>query len=95
MLDGSPGRLTLRRLTRLATDGLFNADLRASFVADTASFLEGQGIPVDLPRIEIELAKLWGPAAGQIGGPEIENPHVTRIVLANLVVACLEGDCGS
>lgn len=64
-------------------------------MADTTSFLEGQGIPVDLPRIETELAKLWGPAAEQIGGPEIENPHVTRIVLANLVVACLGGDCGS
>ncbi len=63
--------------------------------AASTSFLEGQGIPVDLPQIETELAKLWGPAAEQIGGPEIENPHVTRIVLANLVVACLGGDCES
>ena len=55
-------------------------------VATTDSFLEGQGIPVDLRDIETELAKLWGPAAEQVGGPELENPHVTRIVLANLVV---------
>ncbi len=60
--------------------------------ATTASFLEGQGIPVNLPNIETELSKLWGPAAEQIGGPELENPHVTRIVLANLVVECLDGD---
>ncbi len=66
-------------------------------MADTSSisFFEGQGIPVDLPQIETELAKLWGPAAEQIGGPEIETPHVTRIVLANLVIECLGGDCGS
>ncbi len=63
--------------------------------ASTDSFLDGQGIPVNLPNIETELAKLWGPAAEQIGGPELENPNVTRIVLANLVVACLEGDCES
>ena len=60
--------------------------------ATTDSFLEGQGIPVELPNIETELAKLWGPAAEQVGGPELENPHVTRIVLANLVVECLHGD---
>src|ERR1700677_3194344 len=63
--------------------------------ATTDSFLDGQGIPVDLHRIESELANLWGPAAEQIGGPDLENPHVTRIVLANLVVECLGGDCGS
>jgi glucose-6-phosphate dehydrogenase assembly protein OpcA len=63
--------------------------------ATSNSFLEGQGIPVALPQIETELSKLWGPAAEQIGGPEIENPHVTRIVLANLVVECLAGDCAS
>src|SRR5262249_39064439 len=38
-----------------------------------------------------ELAKLWGPAAEQVGGPDVENPNVTRIVLANLVVECLDG----
>jgi glucose-6-phosphate dehydrogenase assembly protein OpcA len=63
--------------------------------ASTDSFLDGQGIPVNLPNIETELAKLWGPAAEQIGGPELENPNVTRIVLANLVVVCLDGDCES
>ena len=63
--------------------------------ATTDSFLEGQGIPVDLHRIESELAKLWGPAAEQIGGPELEKAHVTRIVLANLVVECLAGECES
>ena len=60
--------------------------------ATTDSFLDGQGIPVALPQIEAELAKLWGPAAEQIGGPDVENPHVTRIVLANLVLECLGGD---
>ena len=59
--------------------------------AASTSFLEGQGIPVDLPNIESELAKLWGPAAEQVGGPDVENPNVTRIVLANLVVECLDG----
>jgi glucose-6-phosphate dehydrogenase assembly protein OpcA len=59
--------------------------------ATTASFLEGQGIPVDLPKIEGELAKLWGPAAALAGGPDVQNPNVTRIVLANLVVECLDG----
>ena len=63
--------------------------------ATTDSFLEGQGIPVDLPNIETELAKLWGPAAEQVGGPDLENPHVTRIVLANLVVESLDGDAES
>ncbi len=58
----------------------------------TDSFLEGQGIPVNLHEIETEMTKLWGPAAEQVGGPELENPHVTRIALANLVVACLDGD---
>jgi glucose-6-phosphate dehydrogenase assembly protein OpcA len=62
-------------------------------VATTDSFLDGKGIAVDLPQIESELAKLWGPAAEQIGGPELESPHVTRIVLANLAVECLGGDC--
>jgi len=60
--------------------------------ATTDSFLEGQGIPVDLPNIETELAKLWGPAAERVGGPDLENPHVTRIVLANLVVESLDGN---
>jgi glucose-6-phosphate dehydrogenase assembly protein OpcA len=55
---------------------------------DTASdaFLKGQGVSVDPRNIETELTRLWGPATEQVGGPEPENPHVTRIVLANLVV---------
>jgi glucose-6-phosphate dehydrogenase assembly protein OpcA len=57
----------------------------------TESFLDGHGIPVDLAKIETELAELWGPAAEQAGGPEVDNPHVTRIALANLVVDCLTG----
>jgi glucose-6-phosphate dehydrogenase assembly protein OpcA len=59
--------------------------------ATTAAFLEGQGIPVQLPSVEQELAKLWGPAAEQAGGPDVLNPNVTRIVLANLVVECSAG----
>lgn len=60
----------------------------------TDEFLKGQGIPIDLPRAESELTNLWGPAAQRVGGPELEHPTVTRVVLANLVVygptACLE-----
>jgi glucose-6-phosphate dehydrogenase assembly protein OpcA len=63
--------------------------------AATNSFLEGQGIPVELPNIENELANLWGPAAEQVGGPELETPHVTRIVLANLVVESFHSHCES
>jgi glucose-6-phosphate dehydrogenase assembly protein OpcA len=58
--------------------------------ATTTSFLEGQGIAVDLPNIEDELAKLWGPAAQQAGGLDAQTPNVTRVVLANLVVECLD-----
>jgi glucose-6-phosphate dehydrogenase assembly protein OpcA len=57
----------------------------------TQSFLDGHGIPVDLANIETELVSLWGPAAEQAGGPEVESPNVTRIVLANLLVDCLTG----
>ncbi|HZW30993.1 MAG TPA: glucose-6-phosphate dehydrogenase, partial [Isosphaeraceae bacterium] len=56
----------------------------------TDSFLDGQGIPVDLREIETTLTTLWGPAAEQVGGPEREQPPpVTRIALANLVVEVL------
>lgn len=67
----------------------------AQVEATAASFLEGQGIPVDLHDIETELVKLWGTAAGQTGGLELETPPVTRIVLANLVVEVLdrEAEC--
>lgn len=63
--------------------------------AMTDSFLAGQGIPVEPGQVETALMKLWGPAAELAGGPELENPHVTRIALANLVVECLAGSCDS
>jgi glucose-6-phosphate dehydrogenase assembly protein OpcA len=50
------------------------------------AFLQGQGIPVGLDQIETELIRLWGPAAERVGGPHLEQPTVTRVVLANLVV---------
>jgi glucose-6-phosphate dehydrogenase assembly protein OpcA len=60
----------------------------------TDAFLTGQGIPVDPGRVEDELSKLWGPAAERAGGPELENPSVTRVVLANLVVEADEAGAG-
>jgi glucose-6-phosphate dehydrogenase assembly protein OpcA len=56
------------------------------------AFLSGQGIPVALSDVEDELARLWGPAAEREGGPDLDHPTVTRIVLANLVVADLGDD---
>jgi len=59
-------------------------------MADTttsSAFLSGQGIPVPVSTVEEELSRLWGPAAEREGGPDLEQPAVTRIVLANLVVA--------
>jgi glucose-6-phosphate dehydrogenase assembly protein OpcA len=58
----------------------------------TDAFLTGQGVPVALNQIETELTRLWGPAAENVGGPDLENPTVTRIVLANLVVLARHGD---
>ncbi len=49
-------------------------------------FYGGQGVSVDLSAIETELTRLWGPAARRAGGPEVEQPAVTRVALANLVV---------
>lgn len=54
--------------------------------ATSDDFLSGQGVPVELQNVETELTRLWGPAAEQIGGPDLEHPNVTRIALANLVV---------
>src|SRR5215470_3829136 len=54
--------------------------------ATSDAFLSGEGVPVDLHDIETELTRLWGPAAERAGGPVPEQPNVTRIVLANLVV---------
>ncbi|MDX2039047.1 MAG: glucose-6-phosphate dehydrogenase assembly protein OpcA [Isosphaeraceae bacterium] len=52
----------------------------------TDAFLSGLGVEVDPSAIESALVDLWGPAAQRVGGPEVENPPVTRVVLANLVV---------
>ncbi|MEO6810244.1 MAG: glucose-6-phosphate dehydrogenase assembly protein OpcA [Isosphaeraceae bacterium] len=58
--------------------------------ADTSdAFLSGQGIPVDLARIDAELAGLWGPAAEREGGPDLDHPAVTRIAQANLIIGGL------
>jgi glucose-6-phosphate dehydrogenase assembly protein OpcA len=66
-------------------------------MSDTTSdaFLQGQGIPVELRDVEMTLEQLWGPAADMIGGPERENPNVTRIVLANLVIERLSKSAAS
>lgn len=56
------------------------------------AFLSGEGVPVPLGQVEAELAKLWGPAAEREGGPDLDQPTVTRLVLANLVVADLAPD---
>jgi glucose-6-phosphate dehydrogenase assembly protein OpcA len=65
-----------------------------SSVATSDAFLSGQGIPVGLRDIETELARLWGPAAEREGGPNLERPTVTRVVLSNLVVADFTTDPG-
>ena len=70
----------------------FNTERSLMPEATTTPFIEGQGIPVELRNVEAELAKLWGPAAEQLGGPDLENSHVTRVALANLVVECLDGN---
>lgn len=54
---------------------------------ETSPMTSGHGIPVDLSMIETELTKLWGPAARRAGGPEVERPNMTRVALANLIVA--------
>src|SRR5919107_2026463 len=51
------------------------------------AFLHGEGVPVELRDIEAELTRLWGPAAEQVGGPDLDHPSVTRVVLANLIVS--------
>jgi glucose-6-phosphate dehydrogenase assembly protein OpcA len=62
--------------------------------AATDAFLSGQGILVEPARIEDELTRLWGPAAERAGGPELDHPNVTRVVLANLVVETDEACAG-
>jgi glucose-6-phosphate dehydrogenase assembly protein OpcA len=51
------------------------------------AFLSGQGIIVAPSKIEAELTRLWGPAAEEAQGSDLDNQAVTRIVLANLVIA--------
>lgn len=63
--------------------------------ANTDAFLEGRGIPVGLSEVNSTLEQLWGPAAERIGGPDLENPNVTRVVLGNLVVERLDPDVES
>ncbi len=60
--------------------------------ATTAPLIDGLGIPVELRNVEAELARLWGPAALELSGSEQESAHVTRVVLANLVLECLDQD---
>lgn len=57
--------------------------------SSTSAFLDGQGIPVDPKDIESELEALWGPAAEQAGGPDLDHPAVTKVVLANVIVSAL------
>lgn len=59
----------------------------------TEAFLSGLGIEVDPVAIEQTLNDLWGPAAERVGGPEVENPPVTRVVLANLIVETTLANC--
>jgi glucose-6-phosphate dehydrogenase assembly protein OpcA len=46
-----------------------------------------------MSRVETELTRLWGPAAERVGGPDLDNPNVTRVVLANLVVEASAVTC--
>jgi len=64
-------------------------------VTTSDAFLQGEGIPVDLPHVESELIKLWGSSAEQVGGPDLDHPNVTRVVLANLVVESFSSDCAA
>ncbi len=59
---------------------------------DTDAFLSGEGIPVPVADVEAELNQLWGPAAEREGGPDLDHPNVTRVALANLVVADFRSD---
>ena len=74
-----------------------SSDLENSVMPDatTTPFIEGQGISVALRDVETELARLWAPAAEQLGTTNQDAPNVTRVVLANLVVECLSGNAQS
>jgi glucose-6-phosphate dehydrogenase assembly protein OpcA len=60
----------------------------------STAFFSGQGIAVEVPEIEAKLTELWGPATEREGGPDVENPALTRVVLANLVVATCAKESG-
>ncbi len=62
--------------------------------ATSDAFLSGHGVPVAPRDIETELIRLWGPAAERVGAPDQDNPTVTRVVLANLVVATRQANVG-
>lgn len=68
------------------------ADHGESAARQSSAFLSGQGIPVPIEHVESELGRLWGPSAERAGGPDLDNPAVTRVALANLVVSCLGPD---
>ena len=50
------------------------------------------GMTVPLLEVEDALDRLWGPAAEKAGGPDLEDPEVTRIALANVVLVRLGPD---
>ncbi len=60
--------------------------------ATTICPTDALGLSVDLRDVEAELARLWGPAALELGVAKPECPNVTRVVLANLVLECLDAD---
>ncbi len=62
--------------------------------AMTDSFLAGQGIPVELGQVETRVGASSGDRRpSRRADRKLENPHVTRIALANLVVESF-GGCG-
>ncbi|MFO0951037.1 MAG: glucose-6-phosphate dehydrogenase assembly protein OpcA [Isosphaeraceae bacterium] len=58
--------------------------------ASSDDFLSGQGVAVEVNKIETELTRLWGPAAEEAKAGEAAakggHANVTRVVLSNLVV---------
>ena len=53
------------------------------------AFLSGQGVPVAPGRWRPSWQDSGARRPSGCGGPDLENPNVTRVSLANLVVACL------
>lgn len=58
-----------------------------------SEFLTGDGIPVALPDVENELARLWSMSGDAAEGDD--GSPVTRVSLSNLVIGCLDGDGAS